>query len=290
MGELRFGVDIKETRKYMRKNKFTALANIGCVLISFIVLLPFMWMLATSLRLPVDSFRLPPSFFPTVFHVDNYVQVFRKVPLLKFIGNSFFVSVTATLLQCMITCMAAYAFARLQFKGKNIIFLLLLSGLMIPVQSTVIPIFMLYKQIGLMDSRLGVILPLLINPLGIFIMKQFMESIPGSYDEAAKLDGAGHFAILFRVILPMTKPAIVTVAVLSFVSSWNDFYRPLIFITSSEKMTLPLGMTALSGLMRNTSISIILAGIIISAIPLILIYSLGQKYFVEGISLSGLKG
>lgn len=277
----------------MRKSrikKYKILTNIICIFICMIVLLPFMWMIATSLRLPVDSFRLPPSFFPTVFHVDNYIQVFRKVPLVKFIGNSFLVSTAATVLQCIITCMAAYAFSRLNFKGKNILFVLLLSGLMIPVQSTVIPIFILYKQIGLVDTRLGIILPLLINPLGIFITKQFMESIPGSYDEAAKLDGAGHLGILFRIIAPMTKPAIVTVAVLSFVSSWNDFYRPLIFITSSEKMTLPLGMTALSGLMRNTSISIILAGIMISSVPLILIYAFGQKYFVEGISLSGLKG
>ena len=161
---------------------------------------------------------------------------------------------------------------------------------MIPVQTTVIPIFIMYKKIGLMDTRLGIILPLLINPLGIFIMKQFMESIPKSYDEAAKLDGATHFSILFRIIAPMTKPAIVTVAVLAFVASWNDFYRPLIFITSPDKMTLPLGMTALSGLMRNTSISIILAGILISSVPLIFIYSFGQRYFVQGISLSGLKG
>ena len=175
-------------------------------------------------------------------------------------------------------------------KGKNVIFIILLSGLMIPVQTTVIPIFIMYKEIGLMDTRLGIILPLLINPLGIFIMKQFMESIPKSYDEAAKLDGATHVSILFRIIAPMTKPALVTVAVLAFVASWNDFYRPLIFITSPEKMTLPLGMTALSGLMRNTSISIILAGILISSVPLILIYAFGQKYFVQGISLSGLKG
>ncbi len=274
--------------KRKRINKY--ISNILCIAICIIAILPFMWMISTSLRLPVNSFNLPPSFFPDTFNIDNYVQVFKKVPLLLYIGNSFFVSIIATILQCIITCLAAYAFSRMQFKGKSVLFLLLLSGLMIPVQSTVIPIFMFYKQLHLIDSRIGVILPLLINPLGIFIMKQFMESIPKSYDEAAKLDGANHLRILFKVIMPMTKPAIVTVAVLSYVSSWNDFYRPLIFITSAEKMTLPLGMTALSGLMRNSSISIILAGIIVSSIPLIIIYIFGQKYFVEGISLSGLKG
>ena len=276
-------------KKYNLK-KTNIVSNLLCLVICVIAMLPFMWMIATSLRLPVDSFRLPPSFFPTVFHYQNYVEVFQKVPLLYYIGNSFLVSGVATLVQCIVTCMASYAFARLSLKGKNTIFIILLSGLMIPVQTTVIPIFIMYKKIGLMDTRLGIILPLLINPLGIFIMKQFMESIPKSYDEAAKLDGATHFSILFRIIAPMTKPAIVTVAVLAFVASWNDFYRPLIFITSPDKMTLPLGMTALSGLMRNTSISIILAGILISSVPLILIYSFGQRYFVQGISLSGLKG
>lgn len=276
--------------KKHKLKKINLLSNLLCIVICGITILPFMWMIATSLRLPVDSFRLPPSFFPTEFHFENYVQVFQKVPLLQYIGNSFFVSFTATFLQCIITCMAAYAFSRLHFKGKNLIFLLLLSGLMIPVQTTVIPIFMMYKEAGLMDTRIGLILPQLLNPLGIFIMKQFMESIPKSYDEAAKLDGARHFSILFRIIVPMAKPALVTEAVLAFVASWNDFYRPLIFITSPEKMTLPLGMTALSGLMRNTSISIILAGVIISSVPLILIYAFGQKYFVQGISLSGLKG
>lgn len=276
--------------KRIIKNRNKLIINFICILVCIIVVLPFMWMIATSLRLPVDSFKLPPSFFPNTFNFDNYIQVFKKVPLLQYIGNSFFVSIVTTVIQCIITCLAAYAFSRMNFRGKNVIFLMLLSGLMIPVQTTVIPIFMLYKRIGLMDTRIGVILPLLINPLGIFIIKQFMESIPKSYDEAAKLDGAGHLSILFKIIMPMTKPAIVTVSVLSYVSAWNDFYRPLIFITSSKKMTLPLGMTALSGLMRNSSISIILAGIIISSIPLIVIYIFGQRYFVEGISLSGLKG
>lgn len=273
-----------------RKNLNTFVYNTISIFICIIVILPFMWMISTSLRLPVDSFNLPPSFLPTVFNFNNYVEVFQKVPLLKYIGNSVLVSVSATAIQCVVTAFAAYAFARLKFRGKNIMFLVLLSGLMIPVQSTVIPVFMMYKNIGLMDTRIGIVLPLLINPLGIFILKQFMETIPRSYDEAAKLDGAGNLMILFRVILPMTKPALVTVIVLFFVSSWNDFYRPLIFITSAGKMTIPLGMTALSGLMRNSSISIIIAGVIISSVPLIVIYMVGQKYFVEGITMSGLKG
>lgn len=265
-------------------------SNLIAVFVSVFTLLPFLWMLSTSLRLPVDSFTLPPSFLPKVFHIQNYIEVFRQIPLFRYITNSFLVSIASTLIQCGVTAMAAFAFARLEFRGKNLLFVMLLSGLMIPVQTTVIPIFLMYKELGLVDTRIGIILPLLINPLGIFIMKQYMATIPKSYDEAGMLDGAGYIQILTRIIGPMTKPALIVVAVLSFVSSWNDFYRPLILINSENKMTLPLGMTVLSGFMRNSSISIILAGVIISSIPLLFIYIAGQKYFVEGISLSGLKG
>lgn len=277
-------------KRYIKLNSKRLISNLMAVFVSVFMLLPFLWMLATSLRLPVDSFTLPPSFLPQVFHIQNYVEVFRQIPLFSYIINSFFVSIVSTFIQCCVTAMAAYAFARLEFKGKNILFIMLLSGLMIPVQTTVIPIFLMYKELGLVDTRIGIILPLLMNPLGIFIMKQYMSTIPKSYDEAGMLDGAGYFQILTRIIGPMTKPALIVVAVLSFVSSWNDFYRPLILINSENKMTLPLGMTVLSGFMRNSSISIILAGVIISSIPLLIIYIAGQKYFVEGISLSGLKG
>lgn len=276
--------------KLNTKNYHKVFWNCIAIFITVIMLLPFLWILSTSLRLPKDSFKLPPSFLPTVFEFGNYMEVFRQVPLLKYIGNSFFIAGLSTLAQIFITTMAAYAFARLNFKGKNILFIILLSGLMIPVQTTVIPIFIGYSKLHLVDTRIGVILPLLINPLGIFIVRQSMSTIPKNYDEAARLDGAGYWRTLFYIIIPMSKPSIMAVVVLAFVNSWNDFFRPLIFITSENKMTLPLGLTVLSGLMRTSSISIILAGVVVSAIPLLILFIVGQKYFLEGISLSGLKG
>lgn len=260
------------------------------LVIGLFMLLPFSWMLATSLRLPKDSFRLPPSFFPTTFDFSNYLEVFNQVPFFTFILNSLKIAVPSTLLQCLISACAAYAFARMNFKGKNVLFLLILSGLMIPVQVTVIPLFIMFKNLDIIDTHLSLFLPALIFPMGIFILRQFMMGIPKSYDEAARIDGAGYWRIFWCIILPMTMPALIVAAMLSFIATWNDFFRPLIFINTFEKMTIPLGLTALSGFMRNASISIILAGVIVSLIPPLILFAAGQRYLIKGISLTGIKG
>jgi len=260
------------------------------IIVAAFMLLPLCWIVSTSLRMPKDSFKLPPSFFPTSFRIENYAEVFKLVPLAKYLRNSIMVTVPATLIQCAVSSSAAYAFARMRFRGSNALLLLLLSGMMIPVQATVVPLYILYSKVGLVDTRLAIILPLLINPLGIFIIKQQMQAIPKSYDEAAIIDGASRFKIFTRIILPMSKSSIIVVAMLTFVSSWNDFFRPLIFITSSDKMTLPIGMTVLNSLSRTSSISVILAGVVVSSLPLVLVFIWGKRYLIQGISLSGIKG
>jgi len=260
------------------------------IIVAAFMLLPLCWIVSTSLRMPKDSFKLPPSFFPTSFRIENYAEVFKLVPLAKYLRNSIMVTVPATLIQSAVSSSAAYAFARMRFRGSNALLLLLLSGMMIPVQATVVPLYILYSKVGLVDTRLAIILPLLINPLGIFIIKQQMQAIPKSYDEAAIIDGASRFKIFTRIILPMSKSSIIVVAMLTFVSSWNDFFRPLIFITSSDKMTLPIGMTVLNSLSRTSSISVILAGVVVSSLPLVLVFIWGKRYLIQGISLSGIKG
>jgi len=260
------------------------------IIVAAFMLLPLCWIVSTSLRMPKDSFKLPPSFFPTSFRIENYAEVFKLIPLAKYLRNSIMVTVPATLIQSAVSSSAAYAFARMRFRGSNALLLLLLSGMMIPVQATVVPLYILYSKVGLVDTRLAIILPLLINPLGIFIIKQQMQAIPKSYDEAAIIDGASRFKIFTRIILPMSKSSIIVVAMLTFVSSWNDFFRPLIFITSSDKMTLPIGMTVLNSLSRTSSISVILAGVVVSSLPLVLVFIWGKRYLIQGISLSGIKG
>ncbi|XID93898.1 carbohydrate ABC transporter permease [Paenibacillaceae bacterium WGS1546] len=278
------------TRKKMSYYIGKSMQHFILLVIGLFMLLPFSWMLATSLRLPKDSFRLPPSFFPTTFDFSNYLEVFQQVPFFTFILNSLKIAVPSTILQCLISACAAYAFARMNFKGKNLLFLMILSGLMIPVQVTVIPLFIMFKNFDIIDTHLSLLLPSLVFPMGIFILRQFMTGIPKSYDEAARIDGAGYWRIFWSIILPMSKPALIVAGMLSFIATWNDFFRPLIFINTFEKMTIPLGLTALSGFMRNASISIILAGVIVSLIVPLVLFAVGQRYLIKGISLTGIKG
>ncbi|MEV0733593.1 carbohydrate ABC transporter permease [Polymorphospora sp. NPDC050346] len=280
-----------------QRNRSRLLPRIGAtvnhtVLIatSALMLLPFSWMLATSLRLPKDSFNLPPALLPTSFHTANYTAVFRDVPFFSFILNSVAVTAVATILQCIISAAAAYPFARMKFRGRNALFLLMLSGLMIPVQVTVIPLFLMFRQVDLIDTRTALVLPALVFPMGIFILRQHMLTLPTSYEEAARLDGAGHLRIFWNVILPMSRPALVVVAMLSGLATWNDFFRPLIFINSIDKMTIPLGLTVLDGFARTSNIAVVLAGVVISIVPPLVLFILGSRHLVRGMALTGLKG
>jgi multiple sugar transport system permease protein len=260
-----------------------------CVVV--IVAAPFCWVVSTSLRLPRDSFRLPPAFWPTSFHVANYQRVFEIVPYLSFVGNSLLVSSVATALQIVLTGMAGYAFSRIQFRGRNALFILILSGLMIPYYSTVIPLFLIMKNLGLIDNRLSLILPAMLNPLGIFLVRQFMLVIPKSYDEAAFMDGAGHLRVFWEISMPMAMSSILVTSVMWFIRTWNEFFYPLVFLTTWEKMTLPLGLTVLSGYGTTMNpVTVVLAGITLSVIPPFLFYLFGQRFLIRGTSLAGIKG
>jgi len=255
------------------------------------MMLPILWVLATSLRMPADTFKLPPSFIPSSpFMWSNYTQVFTAFPFFKFIWNSFVIAGCAVAGQVLSSAMAAYALSRIEFKGKNLVFLLILAGLMVPAQVTIIPLFILMSKLHLVDTRLSLILSNLVYPLGVFLLRQFMLTIPPDYDEAAYLDGAGRFTVFRTIILPMVKSAIVVVVVSHFLVVWNDFFKPLIFITSYEKMTLPLGLYTLKGYMGNGSITVILAGVVVSIIPPTIIFVFGQRYLVEGARIGGIKG
>jgi multiple sugar transport system permease protein len=243
---------------------------------------PFLWIFSTSLRLPKDSFS-------TIFHWDNYGEVFEAVPFLAFIVNSLKIALLVVVGHIFISSMAAFAFSRIKFPGRDVIFLIFLSGLMIPSQVTIIPQFIFLSQMGFVDSHWAIILPALINPLGIFLIRQMMMTIPYSYDEAAYMDGANRAWVFLKVILPMSFPAVSVTSVLLFIANWNDFFRPLIFLNTYEKMTLPLGMTVLSGEFGQGNLSAILAGVTLSLIPPLLLYIFGQKYLVEGITVGGLK-
>ena len=216
------------------------------VMITVLMLMPIGWMLGTSMRQSKESFVLPPSFCATQFNLDNFKQVFHAIPILKFAWNSLFITFLAAAFMVLFTSMAAYAFARINFKGKNILFIFMLAGLMIPVQSIIVPVFLIIRKLNLIDTKWALIVTSIYYPLGLLMLRQFMMTIPKSYDEAAVCDGAGKLTIFFRVILPMSKSTIMVAFVMHFVSVWNNFFSAMIFLNSTAKMTLPLGITVLN--------------------------------------------
>ena len=203
--------------------------------------------------------------------------------------NSILVAVTTVILNLLVTTMAGYAFARIPFKGRNTVFMILLAGMMIPAQATMIPVYVVMSKLGLVGSLWAIILPATINPLSIFFVRQFMMTIPGSYEEAAYIDGAGRVQIYLKIILPMSKSVIVMTSLLNFMASWNNFMGPLIYLSDWDQMTLPIGLRVLQGYMGTGSIGVILAGVAISIIIPTFLYLAGQKYFMQGMTLSGLK-
>lgn len=259
------------------------------LVLSALWLMPLLWIISTSLRLPKHSFNLPPSFFPTQFNWSNYATVFAKLPFMRFFTNSIIVTLCGTTAQVMISTMAAYAFARIPFVGKGFWFIIILSGLMIPVQSTIVPKFLMMRSYGMLNTLWCLILPAIIDPLAIFLLRQSMKTIPDSYDEAAYIDGAGRLRIFINVVLPMTSSTIAVVVATRSLTLWNDFFQPLIFLSGYKCTTLPLGLTILKGQMGNGSISVVLAGVVLSFIAPLMLYIFAQKYLMSSTILSGMK-
>lgn len=257
--------------------------------LSALWLMPLLWIISTSLRLPKQSFMLPPSFFPTQFYLSNYATVFAKLPFGKFFLNSAIVTVSGTAAQVIISALAAYAFAKIPFAGKGFWFVIILSGIMIPIQSTIVPKFLMMRGYGLLNTLWCLILPAIIDPLAIFLLRQSMMTIPESYDEAAYMDGANRLRIFVSITLPMTSSAIAVVVATRSLVLWNDFFQPLIFLSGYKNTTLPLGLTILKGQMGNANISIVLAGVVLSFIPPLILYIFAQRYLLSATILSGMK-
>jgi multiple sugar transport system permease protein len=273
-----------------RQQLVTAGALVLLTLVSVLVVMPFLWTLSTSLRLPKDSFRLPPLWLPTDWRWQNYADVFDQTPFGLYIFNSFKVTLLIVFGQIVTASLAAYAFARLRFPGKDVLFMLLMSAMMVPLFVTIIPIFFIVSRFRLVDSHVSLIVPALTSAFGVFLLRQFFLTIPVELEEAARIDGATPFQSFLRVILPLGAPGISVLAILSFNSHWNEFFRPLIFLNSPEQFTVPLGLVALRGYMGTGSISVVLAGVVIALLPVVLVFVLAQRYLIEGIALTGIKG
>lgn len=260
------------------------------VVASVVILAPFLWLVSTSLRLPRESFTLPPQWLPTDLHLENYREVFRRAPFLTYLLNSAIVSGLVVIGQLITASMAAYAFARLRFPGKGILFMILMSALMIPIQATIIPVFVLVRYMNLSDTLWSLILPGWSSAFGVFLLRQFFLTIPTDLEDAARIDGASSWQIYTRIVLPLSAPALSVLAILTFNGYWNEFFRPLIFLATNDRFTLPLGLVTLRGYLGSGSIAVVLAGITLSTLPVLVLYIVTQKFLVEGITLTGIKG
>jgi multiple sugar transport system permease protein len=251
------------------------------------MLFPFLWTVVTSIT-PGGTLATGPSLIVKDPTLDAYRKLFGSLPVMRIIANSLWIAIATTILQLITSSMAAYAFSRIAFRGKNVVFALYLATMMIPMQVLVVPLFIQMTEFGLNDTYLSLIAPTIAAAFGIFLVKQTMDSIPRDLDEAATLDGAGHLRIFSTMILPLTKASLATLAVFAFMSSWNSFLWPLVVIRSPELMTLPLGLATLKG-QYTTEWDVVMAGSVMSIIPIAVIYLFAQRHIIEGMSHTGLK-
>ena len=265
------------------------LNHLFLLIAAFFAFGPFLWMFLTSIKSYEETIRIPLKFFPTVPKWDNFEIVFSKLQFSILYFNTFFVTILMIVFQLLVVTLCAFAFARLHFPGKNFLFLFMLALMMVPSQIFIIPRFKLMVSFGLSNTLVGLALPGIFNIFGVFLMKQFFETIPKELDEAARIDGAGYMTIYWRIVIPLSKSGIVTLAILTMLGSWKDLMWPLINNSLREKMTLAAGLAMLIG-EHTTYYEQVMAGAVIAVLPLIVIFILFQKQFVEGIAYSGLKG
>jgi multiple sugar transport system permease protein len=255
------------------------------------MIFPFAWMASTSLKGRMNLFVYPPQLLPDwPWQWDNYKQVFTRLPMAMGFFNSTKIAVINTLGTLLSATMAAFGFAKLRFRFRNQLFMVLLATMMIPGQVTLIPMFVWFKNLNWIDTHLPLIVPaILCNAYGVFLLRQFFMTIPDSYAESAKIDGANYLTIFFRIMLPLCVPAMATLGVFSFMGNWNNFLTPLIYLNTRTKFTIPLLLMSFqNGYTRNWNL--LMAASTISVLPIIVIYIFAQRYFIEGVVLSGVKG
>ena len=257
---------------------------------AMLMLLPFLWMFAASMRPASEAFRLPPSFLPERLDFEAYGAVLDSpIPFLRMCWNSFVVALATTLGVILSSAMAAFAFARLRFRGNAALFLFMLVGLMVPPALVVIPLFFGMAALGLLDSLWSLILPALASPLAVFMLRQFMQGQPREYEEAAFVDGASYWTIFRRISLPQMGPPIAALSIIVFTTSWNNYLFPLVFVRSLDVMTLPVGMIAIADSFQALSLSASMAAVTMCVLPLLVVFLVAQRFIVESITSTGIK-
>ena len=254
-----------------------------------ITLLPFIWMLLTSLKTQSEAIHVPPVIFPSKPVLSNYTDVFKDVPFARMYLNTIISAAVTVTAQLLICSMAAYAFAKLHFPGRDIIFVTLLAVLMVPSSFFILPQYLIIQKLNLLNTVTALFLPNLFSAFGTFLLRQFFMSLPSDLEDAAALDGCSPFMTYWRIMLPLAKPGLVSLGILTLRFAWNDLMWPLIVNTSQEKMTLTAGLAYMQG-QYHTNYPEMMAGAMMAIIPLLILFAVFQRQFIEGIALTGIKG
>ncbi len=257
--------------------------------LAFVALIPFAWMVSSSLKLDKDVFRYPMEWIPSTIHWENYSVIWTRVPLLTYFKNTMIVAVAVTFMQILTSSFAAYAFAKLRFKGRDALFLCYIGTIAVPWQVYMLPQFIMMRQIGLYDTLWSLIVLQSFSAFGVFLMRQFYLGIPGDLNEAARIDGLSEYGIWLRIMLPLSRAAIATLTIFTFVNTWNDYMGPLIYLTRDLNKTIQVGLRRFIQ-QYSADYHLIMAASLCSLVPVTIMFLFLQRYFIEGIATTGIKG
>ncbi|HEY7257661.1 MAG TPA: carbohydrate ABC transporter permease [Gaiellales bacterium] len=254
-----------------------------------VMLLPLAWMLVTSIETLSESRQFPPTLIPSGIHWENYPNALNAAPFGRFFANSLIVTLASVAGNLLFCTLAGYAFARLRFFGRDVIFIVLLATLMVPFQVTMIPTFLIVQHLGLVNTLGALIAPNLVTPFGIFLLRQFFRTLPVELEEAARIDGCSRLGVLFRVVAPLSMPALATLGIVTFLWTWNDFLWPLIAISSTDQSTVQLGLASFQGA-HQTRWTLLMAANVVALAPMLLVFIVAQRWFVQSLAATGVKG
>jgi len=259
------------------------------IILTGFMLVPFYWMVQSSFKLNTEVFTIPTQWWPRNPIVTNYIDIWVRIPLTTFFRNTTFLTITVTFLQLLTSNFAAYAFSKLRFKGRNALFLIYVASIAVPWQAYMVPQFIMFRMMGLVNTHMAIIVLQAFTAFGVFLTKQFYDSIPNELIEAARIDGMSEYRIWRRIMLPLSKPVLATLTIFTFVVTWNDFLGPRLYLLSQRLWTIPIGMRMFIG-QYSSEFALIMAIATVSILPILAVFLALQKFFVQGIATSGIKG
>lgn len=257
--------------------------------LTLVALIPFVWMISSSLKTSVDVFTIPMRWIPETFHWENYLDIWTKVPLMAYFKNTAVVAIIVTLMQILTSSFAAYAFAKMNFRGRDLLFMCYIGTIAVPWHIYMVPQFIMMRSIGLYDTIWALVVLQSFSAFGVFLMRQFYMGIPNDLSEAARIDGLSEYGIWARIILPLAKPAIATLCIFTFVNTWNDYMGPLIYLTTDIRKTIQVGLRRFIQA-YSADYNLIMAASLCSLLPVTVVFLFFQRYFIEGIATTGMKG